>query len=110
MVAKRLKTATVTRRRGRHCGARWRGLPRGTPCGALPWNGSWNEIEATGGNSGLDGPLIAGNAGDGGHDDPLNRPPEAGAQVRILPGAPTAGGARISGSSNASMGVVTGCE
>jgi hypothetical protein len=54
----------------------------------LPWNGSWNEIVPPAGNAEADAPLIAGNAGDGGHDVPLNRPPEAGAQVRILPGAP----------------------
>src|SRR6266487_1065560 len=41
---------------------------------------------------GSDGPLIVCNAGDGGHDVPINRPPEAGAQVRILPGAPNKSG------------------
>jgi hypothetical protein len=43
---------------------------------------------APAGNAEADAPLIVGNAGNGGHDVPLNRPPEAGAQVRILPGAP----------------------
>ena len=56
------------------------------------WNGSWNEIVTIGGTPGIDEPVIAGNAGNGGHDVPLNRPPEAGAQVRILPGAPRKSG------------------
>jgi hypothetical protein len=44
---------------------------------------------APAGNAAAAAPVIAGNAGNGGHDVPLNRPPEAGAQVRILPGAPS---------------------
>jgi hypothetical protein len=59
-----------------------------------PWNDRWNELQSSGDKT---------SSGDTAHASEIGarqprragpRPPEAGAQVRILPGAPTAGGAQ----------------